>query len=139
MIRFSVSKEMNCDPSIVWEIVKNVNSFPKYWHGTRELNIKEIRKNVYEGTIRFVFPTSGKVRISIYDNERKIIIEYLDGPFTGRSVIKVENRAIISEWEVNMKGFYKLFEKWNKKHFKEGTINALERIITEANKNLSSR
>ncbi|TRM77376.1 SRPBCC family protein [Sulfolobus sp. B1] len=128
MIEFSIEKKIDCDPRKVWDIVKDLSSFTKYWHGTRELNLREVEKNVYEGELRFAFPAKGRVKISILENDRKVIINYLKGPFIGTMSITVYDDKIVSTWRVEMKGIYKLFEKWNEKHFKEGTIHALERI-----------
>lgn len=134
MIEFKVSIPFNCDKEKVWSIVKDLNSVPKYWQGTRELNVKEVERGVYEGKIRFAFPSSGNVKIVIDEVKKTLTFHYLDGPFKGYNIVKVEDYKITSEWKVSMNGFFKLFEGWNYRHFKEGTQRALERIVNECNK-----
>ncbi|AKA74342.1 SRPBCC family protein [Saccharolobus solfataricus] len=132
MIEFVVEKSFTTSEDIVWRIVRDVNSIPNYWKGVRELNVKEVGKNVYEGKIRFAFPSSGKVRIIVNDDERLITFEYLDGPIRGYNKVKVSKGKISSEWRVTMSGLLKLIENWNRDHFMEGTEHALERILNAA-------
>lgn len=110
--------------------MKNVKDIPNYWKGTRELNVKEVQKGVYEGTIRFAFPSSGKVRIEVFEEEKKIRINYLEGPVRGVHEIYVTHDKICSSWKVNLSPLLRLFERRVEEHFKSGTEHALERIIT---------
>ncbi|ADX85025.1 hypothetical protein [Saccharolobus islandicus] len=132
MIEFVIEKSFNMPEDIVWRIARDVNSIPNYWKGVRELNVKEVDKNVYEGRIRFAFPSSGKVRIIINDDERTLTFEYLDGPIRGYNKVKLSKGKISSEWRVTMIGLLKLAEGWNRDHFMEGTEHALERILNAA-------
>ena len=132
MITFSVSRKFNVPPQIVWEIVRDVNSIPKYWKGTRELHVNKVGEGIYEGEIRFAFPSKGKVRLIVDDKSRKLTFSYLSGPIRGFNVVEVKDNEITSTWEVKMSLLLSLTESWNAKHFKEGTEHALERIISEA-------
>ncbi|MEM0304524.1 MAG: SRPBCC family protein [Saccharolobus sp.] len=132
MIEFRVEKPFTLPSSIVWEIVRDVNSIPNYWKGTRELDVKEIKEGVYEGTVRFAVPMRGKVRITVSDNDKILLFDYLKGPIIGYNKVSVGENKIVSEWKVRMTGLLKIMDKWNSKHFMEGTQNALERIIQEA-------
>ena len=49
MIEFEVSKEFSLSPNLVWGVVREVKDYPKYWHGTRELNVKKVKEGVFEG------------------------------------------------------------------------------------------
>lgn len=131
MIEFTVSIPFDCDQETVWDIVRDVSSIPKYWQGTRELHVKEVKRGIYEGIIRFAFPSTGNVRITINDEGRTLTFEYLSGPMKGYNIVKVDKDQIISTWKVSMSGILKLFEGWNLKHFKEGTEHALDRIVKE--------
>lgn len=132
MITFSVSRKFNIPSQVVWEIVKDVNSIPKYWKGTRELNVREISKGVYEGEIRFAFPSRGKVRITVEEEYKRLTFFYLSGPIKGTNVVEVKDNEITSTWNVKMSLLLKFAESWNSNHFKQGTEHALERIISEA-------
>lgn len=129
MIDFTICKNIS-DREKVWEIVRNPYDIPNYWKGTRELNIKEIQKGVYEGEIRFAFPSSGKVRIVVDDDSKKVMINYLSGPVKGYHEIIVETDKICSKWNVQLSLFLRPFEKRTEVHFKSGTVNALDRIVS---------
>ncbi|MCY0882488.1 MAG: SRPBCC family protein [Acidianus infernus] len=132
MITFSVSKKFDVPTQVVWSIVKDVNSIPKYWKGTRELHVDKIEEGVYEGTVRFAFPSKGRIRLIIDDENRKLTFNYLSGPIKGYNIVEVKENEIISTWRVKMSLLLTLAESWNAKHFKKGTEHALERIISEA-------
>jgi hypothetical protein len=131
MIEFRIVRKFNCEPQRVWSIVKDVNLIPKYWKGIRELEIKKVNENIYEGYAKFAFPSTAKVRITIYESERKIIMEFLEGVIQGYNIIRVNENLIESYWKVNLKPILRIFEAWNKKHFYEGTKNAIERILSD--------
>jgi len=130
LINFVICREVQ-NVEKIWEIVRNPFDIPNYWKGTRELNIREVEKGVYEGDIRFAFPAKGKVRIIVDDYSKKIIINYLSGPIKGSHEIYVEEDKICSKWNVKTSIFLRPFEKNITEHFKSGTIHALERIIKE--------
>ncbi|MUM64964.1 SRPBCC family protein [Acidianus infernus] len=132
MITFSVGRKFDVSPQAVWSIVKDVNSIPKYWKGTRELHVDKIAEGVYEGTVRFAFPSKGRIRLIIDDENRKLTFNYLSGPIKGYNIVEVKENEIISTWRVKMSLLLTLAESWNAKHFKQGTEHALERIISEA-------
>ncbi|WP_338602084.1 SRPBCC family protein [Sulfolobus tengchongensis] len=132
MIEFTIEKSFTLPEEVVWTIVRDVNSIPKYWRGVRELDVKEVSKNIYEGKIRFAFPSNGRVRITVDENEKSLTFEYLDGPIRGYNKVKVFKGKIISEWRVRMSGLLRLSENWNKNHFMQGTEHALERILNDA-------
>ncbi|MFP3198152.1 MAG: SRPBCC family protein, partial [Sulfolobaceae archaeon] len=64
MINFEICKEID-DREKVWDVVKDVKKIPEFWKGTRELNVEETSQGVYEGDVRFAFPSKGKVKIEI--------------------------------------------------------------------------
>ncbi|ARM75223.1 SRPBCC family protein [Acidianus manzaensis] len=131
MIEFTVNRTFNCDQDLIWKITKEINSIPKFWKGTRELNVKETSKGTYEGTIRFAFPSTGKVKIIVNDNDKTLTFQYISGPIKGFNIVKVDKNQISSRWEVSMSLILRLMEKRNAEHFKLGTEHALERIIEE--------
>lgn len=132
MITFSVSKKFEVPPQVVWKIVRDVNSIPKYWRGTRELHVNKVAEGVYEGIIRFAFPSKGKIRLIVDDESRRLTFNYLSGPIKGYNVVEVKEGEITSSWSVKMSLLFAFAERWSAKHFKQGTEHALERIISEA-------
>jgi hypothetical protein len=132
MITFSVSKKFDVSPQAVWNIVKDVNSIPKYWKGTRELHVNKVGDGIYEGVVRFAFPSKGRIRLIVDDENGKLTFNYLSGPIKGYNIVEVKENEIISSWRVRMSLLLALAESWNAKHFKQGTEHALDRIISEA-------
>ncbi len=137
MITFSVSRKFNASAQAIWEIVRDVNSIPKYWKGTRELHVNKVEDGIYEGEIRFAFPSKGKVRLTVDDKNRRLTFFYLSGPIKGTNVVEVKENEITSTWNVKMSILLSLAEKWNAEHFKQGTEHALERIISEVTASIS--
>ncbi|MEM0174396.1 MAG: SRPBCC family protein [Sulfolobaceae archaeon] len=126
MISFTVCKEIR-DKEKVWNIVKDIRRIPEFWKGTRELNVVEVEHGVYEGEIKFAFPSKGKVRIEVLEN--KVVINYLKGPVLGKHEIYIEGDKICSSWNVKLSFPFNLREKWTAEHFKSGAVHALERIV----------
>ena len=89
MIEFEVSKEFSLSPNLVWGVVREVKDYPKYWHGTRKLNVKEVEEGVFEGVARLAFPAKVKVRVAVNDRERKLTVEYLEGVIKGFHIVEV--------------------------------------------------
>ncbi|MBB5254327.1 SRPBCC family protein [Sulfurisphaera ohwakuensis] len=130
MIRFTICKDVE-DEDKIWEIIRDPYKIPNYWKGTRELNIREVSKNIYEGEVRFAFPAKGKVKIEVDDNSRRITISYLSGPVKGKHEIEIKDKKICSNWNVELSLLFRFREKWTEEHFRSGTIHALERIVSE--------
>lgn len=130
MISFVICKDIN-DENKIWNIIRDPFKIPTYWKGTRELNIKEVQDHVYEGTVKFAFPSSGRVRITVNENERKVQISYLSGPITGTHEIYIQDNKLCSKWNVKLSIFLMPMEKRTEEHFKLGTEHALERIVSE--------
>ena len=126
MISFTVCKEVK-DKEKVLSIIKDVKRMPEFWKGTRELNVVEVGQGVYEGEVKFAFPSKGKVRIEVLEN--KVVVNYLKGPVIGKHEIYVEGDKICSSWNVRLSFPFNLREKWTAEHFKSGTVHALERIV----------
>lgn len=132
MIEFEVSKSFSLSPDLVWGVVKEVKDYPKYWHGTRELDVTQVREGVFEGVARLAFPAEVKVKVTVSDAERRLTVEYLEGVIRGFHTVEVSDREIRSHWRVNLSLWLKPFEGRVKGHFVTGANNALERIIVEA-------
>ncbi|BBL47495.1 SRPBCC family protein [Metallosphaera sedula] len=128
MIEFEVVKEFPTTlRERIWEVVKDVNSMPNYWKGIRELHINKVSENVFEGEVRFAFPSTSRVRIEVLD--RAVVLHFLSGILKGTNRIEVRDSTIVSTWKVEMPLYMKPFEGRNKEHFSQGTEHALERII----------
>ncbi len=106
-----------------------VMDIPKYWHGTRSLEVVDEQQGVTRVKVGFAFGGSGRASISKDDVRRVLEIDYLSGPFTGRQLLTVGDESVVAEWDVRFKGVTRLVSKWNEGHFRTGTVHALERLV----------
>ena len=134
-IKFTVSKEV--DPERVydaWRILSDVEAIPRYWRGHREVRVLNRVGNTYMVKIRFAFPgpgNSGIARIEVREEERTVLINYLEGPIRGYVRNHVSNNALVSQWDIEVKPLFLIMKPWIRRHFINGTTNALTRIINE--------
>ncbi len=135
-LKFTVSKQVSRSSlDKAWKILSDVKNMPKYWRGHREIEIVNNNDNSYLVRIRFAFNgpnNKGLARIIIDSGRRRVVINYLEGPIRGYVVNYVGDESIISQWEVKITPLFLIMKPWIKKHFIEGTSNALKRIINDA-------
>lgn len=127
-MRFEERKEFEGDASEVWKRVSAIGEIPKYWHGTRTLEVVGEDKGVAHAKIKFAFGGSGEADISKDDAKRLLTIDYTSGPFTGKQTVTVYGGQVVALWDVKFKGVFRLASKWNEGHFRSGTVHALERL-----------
>ncbi len=130
MIEFVVSKEIE-DPDKVWQIVKDVNSIPEFWRGISRLDVKRVGDH-YEGVVRFAFPSTSQVRITVDEASKTLRVEFLKGIIVGFNEVKVTEKEIISHWRVKTSPLIRFLDRRNYEHFKLGAEHALERIAERA-------
>ncbi len=136
-IEFTVSVEINPgNADRVWQVLSNVKSMPRYWRGGhREIDILSKDGNTYTARIKFAFPGPGNkgiARIEVHDPERLVLINYLRGPIRGYVRNYINENSLISQWDVRITPLFIIMKPWIKKHFMNGTTNALMRIVSEA-------
>ncbi len=113
---------------IIWSLISDAKSIPKYWHGTRW--ILHVDGDRYR--VRFAFPAHGIIDME-YDQERRSATEtYVKGPFRGVKTVSVKNTGnsvnICASWNIKYSFPYLIFARWMRKHMSMGTANALKRI-----------
>lgn len=136
MIEFTICKDFNGRRDRIWELVKDVSLIPEFWKGTRQLNVVEKSNGVYEGEVKFAFPSKGKIRIEIDEEKKTLKMIYLSGPIKGLNTITVGESTICSQWNVKLTFPFNLRSNWIKDHFMSGTEHALERIISTSKNQL---
>jgi len=127
-MKFQESLKFEGDPAEVWRRASSVVDIPKYWHGTRSLDVIGEAGGVARARVRFAFGGSGEAEISIDEERRTLTIDYRSGPFTGRQVITVGDGDVVASWDVKFRGVFRIGSKWNEGHFRSGTAHALERL-----------
>jgi hypothetical protein len=72
--------KINATPEVVWEVVKDIENYDKYSNGTIRAHVdgepqvnKTIALDLYKNQLLGIMIPSSKERISIVDNERKIL------------------------------------------------------------------
>jgi hypothetical protein len=128
-VEFEEKCEFSADPSEVWTRVSNLDAIPTYWHGTKEFKVMRSGEKSFADVV-FAFGGKGKAEVVVDESERRLTIDYVDGPFKGRQTIAVRNNTVEAEWNVAFKGAFKLLGPWNESHFKSGTRNALKRLCS---------
>ncbi len=127
-MRFEETKKFEVDASEVWKRASAINEIPKYWHGTRTLEVVKEDNGVAHVKIKFAFGGSGEADISKDDAKRRLTINYTSGPFTGKQTVMVDGGQVVAVWDVKFKGAFRIVSNWNEGHFRSGTVHALERL-----------
>ena len=127
-MQFQESLGLKGDAEKVWKRASAVEDIPKYWHGTRSLEVVGEDKGVVRARVRFAFGGSGEAYIFADEEKRMLTIDYRSGPFTGKQVVAVGDNSITATWDVKFRGVFRVASKWNESHFRSGTVHALERL-----------
>lgn len=129
-MQFRESAKLEGSATDVWKRVSTIQDIPKYWHGTRSLEVAGSDGGVVRVKVKFAFGGSGEAAISINEEKRTMTIDYRSGPFTGKQVIAVGDDSIAASWNVKFRSVYRIASKWNEGHFRSGTVHALERLAS---------
>lgn len=130
-MRFEEHLPLRAPAEVVWGRVSDVAEIPRYWHGTRSLEIVGAEGEATRARVRFAFGGSGEAKISADDGKKTLKIEYLSGPFKGEQVVSVSEDGLTATWDVRFSGAFRLLSRWNETHFRSGTRHALERLSAE--------
>jgi len=112
----------------VWKRASAIRDIPKYWHGTRSIDVEK-DVGVVRVKLKFAFGGSGEADIYTDEERRTLIIDYTSGPFTGKQTIAVDDNRITTAWDVKFRSVFRIASKWNEGHFRSGTVHALERLV----------
>ncbi len=129
-MQFQESMMLEGNAAEVWMKVSAIRDIPKYWHGTRSLEIVGGDGRVARAKVKFAFGGFGEADIYTNEENRTLIIDYTSGPFTGRQTVAVGDARITATWDVKFRGVFRIVSKWNEGHFRSGTANALERLVS---------
>lgn len=111
----------------IWERVKDVARMPEYWHGQKEIKVGNRDGKVLAG-ILFAFGGRGEALVTVDDTARLLVLDYVSGPFRGKQSVSVSGGVISATWDISFKGFYRVISSFNEKHFRSGTLHALQRL-----------
>lgn len=135
-IKFTVARGVRDEArDRVWGVMRKIDDMPKYWRGHREVSIVGLDGNDYLVKVKFAFPgpmNSGLARITVNDEAKRVVVNYLKGPIRGYVVNELSGGKLVSTWEVNVAPLFILMKPWIRRHLMEGASNALTRIINQA-------
>ena len=126
-MQFQESMKLEGNATEVWKRASAIRDIPKYWHGTRSLDVLGEHGDVIRARVKFAFGGSGEADIHTDEEKRTLTIDYTSGPLVGRQTVAVEDDLITATWDVKFRGVLRIASKWNEGHFRSGTVHALER------------
>jgi len=127
-MQFRESVKLERSAADVWKRASSVLDIPRYWHGTRSLEVAGVDGGSVRVKVKFAFGGSGEAAISVDEDRRVMTIDYTSGPFTGKQVIAVSDDSVTASWDVKFRSVYRIISKLNGDHFRSGTVHALERL-----------
>lgn len=132
MATISVSREISAPLDKVWAVVSDVDNEAQYWHGTK--SVRNISKdgNVIKREVVIAFKDSKTMQTVTLDPLSSIETKITEGPITGIRLLKLSSSGSWTKvdvtWDFKLSGFMGMFTGMVKKHIKDGTEQALERI-----------
>lgn len=137
MVTIQVTRDIRAPLEKVWVIVSDIDNEPAYWRGTK--SIKNISKNgnVTEREVIIAFKESKCKETVVLDAKKSVKVNITEGPMKGSKIIALESAGnskttVQVLWDIRLSGFARVFTAMIKKHIKQGTEEALERIATAA-------
>lgn len=137
MVTIQVTRDIRASLGEVWDIISDIDNEPTYWHGTK--SIKNISKNgnVTEREVIIAFKETKCIETVVLDPKKSVKVNITEGPIKGSKTIALKSAGnskttVQVLWDIRLSGFARVFTAMIKKHIKQGTEEALERITTAA-------
>ena len=138
MTQIQASTEINAPLEKVWNIISDLDSEPKFWKGTKEIQNISKEGNVVNREVTIAFKDSKCLQtVTIYPKE-KIHAQFTKGIINGTKTISVSPQGnkvrLDAVWDIKLTGMMGMFTGMIKKHIQSGTEQALQSIKEEAEK-----
>jgi len=136
MVTIQAARDIKAPLEKVWDVVSDIDNEPRYWRGTK--SIKNISKNgnVTEREVVIAFKESKCKETVVLEPKKSVKVNISQGPMKGSKTITiksgVDKTTVHVLWDIRLAGFMGVFTGMIKKHIKQGTEDALERIATAA-------
>lgn len=132
MANLNVSREIAAPLDRVWAVISDVDNEAKYWHGTKSVKNISREGNVIKREAIIAFKDSKTIQTVTLNPQTSIETSITEGPITGARIVRLSasdnmTRVDVS-WDFKLSGFLGVFSGMVKKHIREGTEQALERI-----------
>ncbi|MDI1495894.1 MAG: Cyclase/dehydrase [Cenarchaeum symbiont of Oopsacas minuta] len=130
------SVTISAPADIVWKIVSDVDSEPKYWKGTKSVkNISRDGNTIHREVVIAFRDKRCKQRVEIIPNEC-IKITFTEGIIIGTKTIMirtVDSQLVLETvWDIKISGMLGMFTGMLTKHIRGGTEQALNAIKKDA-------
>lgn len=138
MTQIQASTEINAPLEKVWNIISDLDSEPKFWKGTKEIQNISKEGNVVNREVTIAFKDSKCLQtVTIYPKE-KIHAQFTKGIINGTKTINISPQGskvrLDAVWDIKLTGMMGMFTGMIKKHIQSGTEQALQSIKEEAEK-----
>jgi len=135
MVRLRVTSSGLRTASDVWGIVTDLVNEPQYWRGTKKVLSVERHGDYVTRDVVLAFRNSrAKERITLHDN-RRLVVEFVDGPMRGTRVTEVEEDGtwtrLTTTWDVRLRGGLAFLSPLIARHIRKGTEAAHRRILSQ--------
>lgn len=138
MTHIQASTEINAPLEKVWNIISDLDSEPKFWKGTKEIQNISKEGNAVNREVTIAFKDSKCLQtVTMYPKE-KIHTQFTKGIINGTKTINISPQGskvrLDAVWDIKLTGMMGMFTGMIKKHIQSGTEQALQSIKEEAEK-----
>ncbi len=129
--------EIHATTDRVWEIISDLENEPEYWYGTKDVRTISKEDNIINREITQNFRNHKILQKTILYPKYSVETHYLKGLTQGLKLVSIETletnmQRLRACWDVHFPGIYWLATPMIKWHIENGTMNALERIKSAA-------
>jgi hypothetical protein len=133
MVEINASREVPAPLNLVWDIVSDVDSEPRYWRDLHSVYNISRNGNVIEREVTVGFRNLRGRQIVELRPKKSIEVTLTEGAMTGNRVITLipsddKTTRVDVAWDVRLSGIPLLFRGVVRERIAEGTAEALDRI-----------
>ena len=135
MVVIETSTSIEADLDKVWELVSDIDNEPKFWKGTKEVHNISKEGNVTVREIVIAFRDQKcQQEVTLFPKE-KIVAVFTKGIIQGSKTVSLKGKDGKTNlnvlWDIKLAGLMGMFTAMIKKHIKDGTDLALQKIKLE--------
>lgn len=136
MAQIQASIEINAPLDKVWNVVSDLDSEPRFWKGTKEVQNISKDGNTVTREVTIAFKDSKCMQTVTIQPKEKIHAQFTKGIIDGTKTILLvpqgEKTKLEAVWDIKLTGMMGMFTGMVRKHIQNGTEQALQSIKEEA-------